>query len=58
MSHIEPALLNEIRHTINQELVPGSRDFKHQIEAMLNRQTEERPRGRPPKKSCVREYQD
>jgi putative transposase len=54
--HIEPSLLNEIRHTVNHELVLGSGDFKRQIEAMLNRQTEEKPRGRPRKESCFPDY--
>ena len=40
-AHIEPDLLNAIRQTVNQELVPGSGKFKQQIEDMLGRQTEE-----------------
>jgi hypothetical protein len=55
---VEPSLLNEIRHTENHELVPGSGEFKYQIVAMLNRRTEEKPGGRPRKECCIREYQD
>lgn len=48
-THIEPGLLNEIRSTLNQELVLGSGAFKQQVESMLGRQTEEKPKGRPRK---------
>jgi len=40
-------LLDDIRDTLNQELVLGSRQFKVQIEAMINRQTEAKKKGRP-----------
>ncbi|MGB5259913.1 MAG: transposase [Gammaproteobacteria bacterium] len=55
-THIEPDLLNEIRNTLNQELVLGSGAFKQQLEAMLGRQTEEKPKGRPRKDSGSFEY--
>ena len=50
-SHIEPGFLDEIRRTVNQELAPGTGQFKQQIEVMLGRQTDEKPRGRPRKES-------
>lgn len=50
-SHIEPGLLDEIRHTVNQELVLGTGKFKQQIEDMLGRQADEKPRGRPRKEN-------
>ena len=46
-SSIEPDQLDDIRHTVNQELVPGSGPFKRQIECMLRRQVSEKPKGRP-----------
>jgi len=55
-AHIAPDQLHAIRHTANQELVLGSGAFKQQIENMLNRQTEERPRGRPRKTRDNGEY--
>jgi putative transposase len=55
-THIEPALLNEIRQTVNQELVLGSGAFKQQVEDMLGRQTQEKPKGRPRKESRTRLY--
>jgi putative transposase len=55
-THIEPDLLNEIRNTLNQELVLGSGAFKQQVETMLGRQTEEKPKGRPRKDSGSLEY--
>lgn len=55
-SDIEPELLNEIRHTTNQELVLGSDVFKQQIGRMLKRQIAEKPRGRPRQASVPREH--
>jgi hypothetical protein len=55
-AHIAPDQLHAIRHTANQKLVPGSGAFKQQVENMLNRQTEERPRGRPRKARGAGEY--
>ena len=49
-THIEPDLLSEIRNTLNQELVLGSAVFRKQVETMLGRQTEKKPKGRPRKK--------
>jgi len=46
LSHIDPDLLGQIRNTLNQELVLGSGAFKQKVEAMLGRQTEEKPKGR------------
>lgn len=51
MTYIEPGQLNEIRHTVNQELVLGSGLFRQQVEDMLGRQTQEKPKGRPRKDS-------
>jgi putative transposase len=48
-THIEPDVLNEIRNTLNQELVLGSGAFRKQVESMLDRQTEKKPKGRPRK---------
>jgi putative transposase len=48
-THIEPGQLHEIRHTVNKELVLGSGVFKQQVEDMLGRQTQEKPKGRPRK---------
>ena len=48
-SCIEPEQLDEIRHTVKQELVLGSTSFKRQIECMLQRQVTEKPKGRPRK---------
>ena len=45
--HITAELLHDIRNTAEQELVPGTGTFKRQIGKLLNRQTEERPGGRP-----------
>jgi putative transposase len=55
-AHIAPDQLHAIRHTVNQELVLGSGAFKQQVENMLNRQTEEKPRGRPRKACGTGEY--
>jgi len=55
-AHIAPDQLHAIRHTANQKLVPGSGAFKQQVENMLNRKTEERPRGRPRKARGAGEY--
>jgi putative transposase len=55
VTHLEPETLNESRHSTRQELVISSGPFKRQIERMLNRQTEARPRGRPRMKGN-REY--
>jgi putative transposase len=55
-AHIAPDQLHAIRHTVNKELVLGSGAFKQQVENMLNRQTEERPRGRPRKTRGIGEY--
>lgn len=41
--------LDEIRHTVKQELVLGSTSFKRQIECLLQRQVTEKPKGRPRK---------
>lgn len=49
-SHVGNELLDEIRQSVNQELVLGSNRFKRQVEAMLGRQVETRARGRP--RSC------
>lgn len=46
-THLDPETLCAIRHTTQQELVLGSGPFKRQVERMLKRQTEARPRGRP-----------
>ena len=48
-TRIEPELLNDIRKTLNQELVLGSAAFRQQVETMLGRQTDEKPKGRPRK---------
>lgn len=44
---IEPAVLEKIRGTLNQELVLGSSGFRKQVEHMLGRQAESKPKGRP-----------
>jgi putative transposase len=46
-TRIEADTLNAIRNTTQQELVLGSSPYRQQIERMLKRQTEARPRGRP-----------
>jgi putative transposase len=48
-THIEADLLSEIRNTLNQELVLGSGAFRKQVETMLGRQTQKKPKGRPRK---------
>ena len=53
---IEPELLMDIRNTLNQELVLGDGAFRQQVEDMLDRQTEEKPKGRPRKASASFEY--
>jgi len=55
-THIEPDLLNEIRNTLNQELVLGSSAFKKQVQTLLGRQTERMPKGRPRKDYISLEY--
>jgi len=55
-THIESDVLNEIRNTLNQELVLGSGTFRKQVESMLGRQTEKKPKGRPRKDNGSLEY--
>jgi REP-associated tyrosine transposase len=56
LTQIGPDMLNEIRNTLNQELVLGSGPFKQQIETMLGRQADERPKGRPRKQNNLLVY--
>jgi len=46
-THLEAGLIDNIRDMLNQELVLGSDHFREQVEAMLDRQTSARPKGRP-----------
>ncbi|MGB5441338.1 MAG: transposase [Gammaproteobacteria bacterium] len=46
-THIDADLLNDIRNTLNQELVLGCAVFRQQVGSMSGRQTEEKPKGRP-----------
>ena len=48
-SRIGADMLDEIRQTLNQELVLGSGAFRKQVENLLGRQAEKKPQGRPRK---------
>lgn len=52
-AHIEQEMLDEIRNTLNQELVLGSGVFRKRVQALLGRQTESKPMGRPRKGHSV-----
>ncbi len=55
-THVDDAVIDEIRGALNQELVLGSSRFRQNIEAMIGRQASPRPRGRPAKRNSVGVY--
>jgi len=50
---LDDSVVNEIRRSLNKELVMGSRDFKLEIETLTHRRTEPRRAGRP----CIEEQE-
>ncbi len=53
---VDEALIDEIRSSLNQELVLGSCRYKQDIEAMIARQASPRRRGRPARRRGVGVY--
>jgi len=55
-NHIDDALVHEIRHTLNKELVFGSEYFKDKIERVLKRRAREGQSARPRVEEEMGEY--